>query len=394
LPLPFPRNIISDDAGGIVQILIAPQEFKGSLTARDAAEAIAGGLRRALPDAILDLAPMADGGPGTVDAILSSKPGHLETALVHDPVGRPIEAHWGLLDDATAVIEMAAASGLVLLTPDERDPRLTTTFGTGELIHATLDAGCRRLIIGIGGSATNDAGAGMAQALGARLLDAAGHDLPPGGAALARLARIDLSRLDPRLKECAVIAATDAVNPLVGPTGASFVYAPQKGATPQAVEELDASLRHFAEIVKRDLGVDVASLPSAGAAGGLGGGLVAFLGARIESGAELVAKAIGLAKRMERADLVFTGEGRLDAQTAYGKSVSIVARLAKERGRPVIAFAGSIEENTVLDGLDAILPIAVGPTPEREMMEQASKLLSDAAERAARLLLLGRRLPL
>jgi glycerate kinase len=379
-----------------MRILISPQEFKGSLTARQAAEAIAAGLRRALPDAALDLAPMADGGPGTVEAILSSTPGRPQKTTVQDPLGRPIEAAWALLDDATAVIEMAAASGLILLKPEERDPRLTSTYGTGQLVRAALDAGCRRLIVGVGGSATNDGGAGVAQALGARLLDVNGRDLPPGGAALAGLDRIDVSGLDPRLKQCEVTAATDAVNPLCGSSGASFVYGPQKGATPEIAAGLDAALQHYAAIVERDLGVDIASLPGAGAAGGLGGGLVAFLGARIASGAELVADAIDLRQRIARADVVFTGEGRLDAQTAYGKSVSVVARLAKEGGRPVVALAGSIERDAstlAAAGIDAALPIASAPATEAEMLEKAASLLSDAAERAARLLLAGRRLP-
>jgi len=377
-----------------VRILICPQEFKGSLTARQAADAIAAGLQRALPDAGLDLAPMADGGPGTVDTILSSARGHLETAIVQDPLGRRVEATWGVLDEGpTAVIEMAAASGLVLLKPEERDPRRAGTYGTGQLIRAALDACRRRLIIGVGGSATNDGGAGMAQALGARLLDAEGHDLPPGGAALAALARIDVSGLDARLRECEVTAATDAVNPLCGPSGASLVYGPQKGATPEIAAELDAALRHYAEVVRRDIGVDIASLPGAGAAGGLGGGLVAFLGARIESGAELVAQAIDLPRRIAVADVVFTGEGRLDAQTAFGKSVAVVARLAKAQGRPVIALAGSVEGDASTLGIDVVVPIAKGVMTEAEMFEQAASLLSDAAERAARLVLVGRSLP-
>ena len=381
-----------------MRILVCPQEFKGSLTAREAADAIAVGLRRALPDADLDLAPMADGGPGTVDAVLSSAKGHLRKTTVQDPLGRPVEAAWAVLDDGpTAVIEMAAASGLVLLKPEERDPRRTGTYGTGQLIRAALDAGCRRLIIGVGGSATNDGGAGMAQALGARLLDADGKDLPPGGAALAGLDRIDVSGIDPCLNECKVTAATDALNPLCGPSGASAVYGPQKGATPEVVAELDAALRRYADIVRRDLGVDIASLPGAGAAGGLGGGLVAFLKAHIESGAELVAGAIRLRQRLATADVVFTGEGRLDAQTAYGKSVSVIARLAKEQGRPVIALVGSIEVDAstlTASGVDAVIPIARSSMTQSEMFDQAASLLSDAAEQAARLLLVGRSLPL
>ena len=381
-----------------MQILVCPQEFKGSLTAREAADAIALGLRRALPRADIDVAPMADGGPGTVEAVLSSASGHREKATVQDPLGRPVEASWALLDDGpTAVIEMAAASGLVLLKPEERDPRRAGTYGTGRLIRAALDTGSRRLIVGVGGSATNDGGAGMAQALGARLLDAEGQDLPPGGAALVRLDRIDVSGIDPRLIDCEVTAATDALNPLCGPSGASAVYGPQKGATPETVTELDAALRHYADVVRRDLGIDIASIPGAGAAGGMGGGLVAFLKARIESGAELVAAAIALRQRIGAADVVFTGEGRLDAQTAYGKSVSIVAHLAKELDRPVIALAGSIDADGSAirsSGIDAALPIATGPATESEMFSRAAPLLSDAAERAVRLLLVGKSLTL
>ena len=385
-----------------MRILVSPQEFKGSLTARQAAEAIAAGLRRALPDAVLDLAPMADGGPGTLEALLSAASGQAKTARVRDPLGRPRETAWGLLTEGpTAVIEMAASSGLVLLKPGERDPRIASTYGTGQLISAALDAGCRRLIIGVGGSATNDGGAGIAQALGARLLDKQGKDLPPGGAALAALDRIDISGLDPRLRDCEITVATDVVNPLLGPSGASVLYGPQKGATAAVVAELEAALGRYAEVVERDLGVDIASLPGAGSAGGAGGGLVAFLKARVVSGAELVAEAIGLRRRLAEANVAITGEGRLDRQTAFGKAVAVVARLAKEQGRPVIALVGSLEDKrhpaaaaglAAADGFDAVLPIAAGIMTEAEMFERAAELLSDAAERAGRLLLIGRSL--
>jgi glycerate kinase len=382
--------------GDEMRVLICPQEFKESLTAREAAEAIARGIRRALPDADVDVAPMADGGPGTVEAVLASVAGERKRAPAHDPLGRGVDAVWAVLDEKrTALIEMAAASGLALLRPEERDPRLTSTYGTGQLIRAALDAGCRRMIVGVGGSATNDGGAGMAQALGARLLDAEGKDLPPGGAALAHLNRIDVSGMDARPADCEVIVAADASNPLTGPTGASFVYGLQKGGTAEIVAELDSALEHYAEVVRRDLGVDIAALPGAGAAGGLGGGLVAFLKARITSGAELVAEAIGLPDRLARADVVFTGEGRLDAQTAYGKTVAAVARLAKERSRPVIALAGSVMggyEDVTSYGLDAVVPIANGPMTQAEMVEKAGTLLTDAAEQAMRLLLVGRSL--
>jgi glycerate kinase len=379
-----------------MRILVSPQEFKGSLTAREAAEATARGLRRALPEAELDIVPMADGGPGTVEAVLSTAHGHLETTAVQDPLGRPVDAVWGLIDDGpTAVIEMAAASGLVLLRPEERDPCRASTFGTGQLILAALNAGCRRFIIGVGGSATNDGGAGMAQALGARLLDSRGRQLPPGGCPLARLDRIDVSRLDPRLRDIEATVAADAENPLCGPTGASRVYAPQKGATPEAVDDLEAALVHYAEVVRRDPGIDIASLRGGGAAGGLAAGLAAFLGARIDSGAALVANAVGLGERLDLADIVFTGEGRLDAQTAYGKTVATVARLAKERGRPVVVLAGGVENGyAAMSGgdVDAVLSIANGPLSEADTLQRAADLLADAAEQAGRLLLVGRSL--
>jgi glycerate kinase len=327
--------------------------------------------------------------------MLSSAKGQRRRAVAHDPLGRPREATWALLDGGeTALIEMAEASGLALLRPEERDPCRASTYGTGELIRAALDEGCRRLVVAIGGSATNDGGAGMAQALGARLLDAEGKDLQPGGAALARLQRIDALGLDSRLRSCEVVVAADAVNPLLGPAGASLVYGPQKGGTPEAVVELEAALRRYADIVRRDLGVDIASASGAGAAGGLGGGLVAFLNGRLTSGAELVAGAIDLPGRIGQADVVFSGEGRLDSQTAYGKAVAVVARLAKERGRPVVAFAGSAAEDFDLAslGLDAIVPIARGPATQGEMFAQAGVLLSSASEQATRLLLAGRSL--
>ena len=377
-----------------MQILVSPQEFKGSLSAREAAEAIARGLRRALPDAMLDVVPMADGGPGTVDAVLSTASGRRQTAVVQDPLGRPVDAVWGLIDEGpTAVIEMAAASGLVRLRDEERDPRRASTYGTGQLVLAALDAGCRRLIVGVGGSATNDGGAGMAKALGARLLDSEGRQLPPGGGPLAGLDHIDVSGLDRRLRDCEVTVAADAENPLCGPTGASRVYGPQKGATPEAVEELEAALLHYAAVIQRDLGIDVTSLRGGGAAGGLAAGLVAFLKGRIASGAELVAEAVGLRERLSRADIVFTGEGRLDRQTAYGKTVATVARLAKEQGRPVVVLAGEVEGGYAAmmgANFDAVLSIATGPLSRAEAQERAADLLAGAAEQAGRLVAVGR----
>ncbi len=379
-----------------MKIVIAPQEFKGSLSAVQAAQAMAEGLGRALPDATLELVPMADGGPGTVEAVVAAaKNGRRMTAAAHDALGRPLQAAWGIIDDGTAVIEMAAASGLTLLAEDERDPRIASTYGTGELIRAALDAGCPRIIVGIGGSSTNDGGAGMAQALGARLLDDAGQDLSPGGAALARLARIDLSGLDPRLGQCRVLAATDVFNRLCGPEGASLLYGPQKGATPEVAQELDAALRRYAQIIERDLGVSVLDLAGAGAAGGLGGGLAAFLGAELVLGAQLVAEAVGLKQKLEGADLALTGEGRLDAQTSFGKAPWEVARLAKGCGLPVIAIAGSLADDrrpALGEAFDAVVAITPRAMSVGEAMAQGAKLVADAAEGVARLLLVGQRL--
>jgi glycerate kinase len=299
------------------------------------------------------------------------------TARVQDPFGREILAAWAMLDNGTAVIEMATASGLVLLREDERDPRITTTYGVGQVISPALSEGARRIIVGVGGSATNDGGAGMVQALGARLLDRAGLDLRPGGAALAELDRIDVTAMDPRIRETVVIAATDVTNPLCGPEGASLVYGRQKGATPTVATELDAALRHYGEIVERDLGVSILRIPGAGAAGGLGGGLIAFLGATVRPGFDIVAEVTRLHQRIASADLAITGEGRMDQQTAYGKAVSRVAALARESDVPAIAVPGSLGEGweAMREAFDVIEPAEVG----RDM---PSERLAAAVQRA------------
>ncbi|TMB97901.1 MAG: glycerate kinase [Chloroflexi bacterium] len=363
-----------------MRILIAPQEYKGTLTAREAAEAIAAGARRAAPDAELDLVPLSDGGPGLVDALLTARPGRRVQTRVQDPLGRPIDASFALFDDGAAVVEMAAPAGLSLLNPEERDPRTASTCGVGELIAAALAAGSGRLIVGVGGSATNDGGAGMAAALGARLLDADGRVLPPGGAALARLDRIDVSGLDTRLKDTETLAAADVINPLCGPEGASLVYGPQKGATPEVARQLDEALRHYAEVVERDTGMRVLAVPGAGAAGGLGAGLIAFLGARVRPGFEVVAEAVRLGERLSGADLVLTGEGRLDAQTMFGKAVSRVAEMARAAGVAVIAVPGSLG-----DGWESARQLLDGVEPVHAYGgESASHALAAAAERAVR----------
>ena len=366
-----------------MRVLVAPQEFKGSLTARQAAEAIAAGLRNASAGFEIDTLPMADRGPGTVDALVGATGGRFVEADVQDPLGRPVRARWGALPDA-AVIEMAAASGLALLRPEERDPRAASTFGTGELIRVALDAGHERLIVGVGGSATNDGGAGMARALGARLLDAAGDELPPGGAALARLDRIDIAKLDARLRAAEVVVASDVTSPLCGPDGASILYGSQKGATDAVARELDAALAHYADVLRRDLGVDVANVPGAGAAGGLGAGLVGFCGAEVSSGFDVVARAAGLAERVRDADAVVTGEGRLDRQSAFGKTAAGVARLARAAGVPVVAIVGVATDDGARALFDAVFPLANDEASASDAIAHAHELVVAAAAEAGR----------
>jgi glycerate kinase len=367
-----------------MRILVAPQEFKGSLTAREAAAAIARGLREALPDAGIDVLALADGGPGTVEVLVEATAGSYAEAPCHDPIGRAMLARWGVLGDGeTAVIEMAAASGLAVLRPSERDPRVTSTYGTGEIVDAALDAGHRRIIVGAGGSATNDGGAGVAQALGAHLLDEGGRELPPGGEALASLARIDVSALDARLAEADITVATDVLNPLCGPDGASKLYGPQKGAAPEVAKELDAALAHYADVIEHDLGIDVRDVPGAGAAGGLGAGLIAFCHAEVRQGFEVVAEAVGLAERIARADVVITGEGRLDRQTAFGKTPEGVARAAREAGKRVIATVGSAEAGAT-GSFDAVYPLTDVAASFDDAIRRAGELLEGLASSVGR----------
>jgi glycerate kinase len=376
-----------------MKVVIAPDKFKGSLTAPQAAEAIARGVQAACPDATLDLVPMADGGEGTVAALVSATKGTIRRASVTNPLGRPVEAEFGLLGDGrTAVIEMAAASGLVLVPPDQRDPRWTSTRGTGELILAAIEAGASHVIVGIGGSATNDGGAGMAQALGYRLLDKDGQEIPPGGGNLGRLSRIERPATLPAA-HAQIDVACDVDNPLCGPRGATAVYGPQKGATPPIIAGLDANLRHLAGVIERDLGRAVADLPGAGAAGGLGAGLVAFAGGRLRPGVELVIEAVGLERRLARADLCLTAEGAIDHQTAHGKTPVGVSRLARSLGVPALALAGTLGEGAeavLHEGIDAYFSICSGPMALEEAIERAGGLLASAAEQAVRAFLAGR----
>lgn len=376
-----------------MRILIAPDSFKGSLTAVQAARAMERGVLAAMPDARVVTVPMADGGEGTVNALVAGTGGRLVSQTVTGPLGRPVAASFGLSGDGqTAFIEMAAASGLLLVPPAERDPRVTTTFGTGELIRAALDHGASRIVIGIGGSATNDGGAGMAQALGVRLLRSDGSPVGPGGAALLELDRIDVSGLDPRLERAEVLVACDVNNPLTGPNGAAAVYGPQKGATPEMVEILDRALGRLADVMARDLGREVRDMPGAGAAGGLGAGLVGFLGAVLRPGVELVMEAVGLDGHVAAADLVLTGEGKTDGQTLAGKVPLGVARCAAPHGVPVVVISGAVTPDAahlLEQGVSALLSIADGPMTLDEAMARAGELLERAAAQAVRLVRVG-----
>lgn len=370
-----------------MRIVVAPNAFKGSLSAPEAAAAMEDGIRTVMPSAEVVLVPIADGGDGTVEALVAAASGSLRRRRVRGPLGEPIDAEYGLIDDgATAVIEMARAAGLALTPVERRDPAVATTFGVGQLLQDAADAGVRTFIVGIGGSATNDGGAGMAQALGYHLLDERGLELLPGGLALERLDRIHVGGVHSDWGALEVKVATDVSNPLTGPTGASAIYGPQKGASPALVAKLDRALTRLAAIIRRDLGVEVESLPGAGAAGGLGAGLVAFASARLLPGAEMIMEALNLDQRLKGADLVITGEGRLDSQTArFGKGPASVARHARGMGLPVIGIGGQLADESELrelfDAVEAATP--AGMDLERAL-RQAGPLLAEATARAVR----------
>jgi len=371
-----------------MKLVIAPDSFKESLSARAVAEAIAAGWARVYPDAELLLCPMADGGEGTVDALLSATGGALQQTGVSGPLGDPVQAHWGLLPNAQAIIEMAEASGLHRVEPGRRDVLAASSYGTGELIRAALDAGVRRIVLGLGGSATNDGGAGLLAALGVRFLDREGQELPLGGAALARLSQIDLTGLDTRLAQVEVMVAADVDNPLCGPRGASAVFGPQKGASPEQVAQLDEALAHYADVMAATLGEDLRDLPGVGAAGGLGFAARAVLRAGFRPGVELVAELSGLAQAVQGADLVITGEGRLDGQSLHGKTPVGVARIARAAGVPVIALAGSLGDGyqrLYAEGIGAAFSLAPGPLSLEQAMQQAADQLSARAADLARL---------
>lgn len=373
-----------------MKILIAPDSFKGSLSASEVALSIEKGIYNASRSLNTVRVPLSDGGEGLVDALISATGGKLFHEKVTGPLGGQVQAFWGIAGDGrTAVIEMAASSGLPLVPENKRNPAITTTYGTGELIKAALNYGCRRIIIGIGGSATNDGGIGMAQALGAKVQDYNGDELGFGGLELLHLNRIDISSLDARIKETEIEVACDVNNPLTGPYGASYIYAPQKGADPQVVRELDQALKNLAEVLFRDTGKNVENVPGAGAAGGLGAGLMAFLGGELVPGIDLVMGEVGLGKKLEGCSLVITGEGELNAQSFYGKVPLGVARRAGKENIPVIVLAGGIPDNLKdahYEGVTSCFSIMNRPLSLGDALNKTAFLLEITAEEIVRLL--------
>ena len=371
-----------------MKVVIAPQEFKEGLRGIEIARAMRDGVLRVWPDAETELIPVADGGDGTLQTLVDATGGEIMAATVDDPFGRPIEAVWGALGDSrTAVIEMARCSGLALLRPDERDPLTTTTFGVGQLMSIALDLGYRHLIIGIGGSATNDGGAGMAQALGAKLIGEDDTELARGGGALSILRVIDVSGLDPRLSETTIDVACDVNNPLCGETGASAIFGPQKGADVEMVKYLDGALSRYGELLKRDLGKDVMEVPGSGAAGGLGAGLMAFADARLRPGADIVIDALDLDSRLDGASLVIVGEGQTDRSTIFNKAPVAVAQRAKARGIPTVAISGSLGEGYELvheHGIDAAFSILDGCMSLEDALSDTARLVTNATEQVCR----------
>jgi len=362
-----------------MKIVVAPDSFKGSLTAVEVSDAIGQGVREIFPEAEIVKIPMADGGDGTVQCLVTATGGEILREKVTGPLGNEVLASYGILGDKkTAVIEMAEASGLTLVPEDKRNPLITTTYGTGQLIKAALDQGCRKMIIGIGGSATNDGGAGMVQALGVKLLDREGKEIGFGGGELKKINRIDISNLDTRLSDTKVLVASDVNNPLCGPKGASRIYGPQKGATPEIIEELDKSLAHFAEVIGRDLHKDIKDMPGAGAAGGLGAGLIAFLDAELRPGIDIMIEIVKLEQAIKDADLVITGEGKIDSQTIYGKAPIGVAKIAKKYSVPVIAVAAIIGDDADIVhkyGINTLLKISEPPMSLTESKSKKVRLI-------------------
>ncbi len=372
------------------KVVLAPQGFKESLTGMEIAEAMSIGVKRVWPEAETVLIPVADGGDGTLQALVDSSGGEVRSAQVEDAIGRTIDAQWGALGNGTtAVIEVANAVGLARLGQDERDVRNASTFGVGQLFIEALDAGFTDFIVGVGGSATNDGGAGMIQAMGGKLTDSDGSEIARGGIALSDLSNIDVSELDPRMKDVNVVVACDVNNPLCGNRGASAIFGPQKGATYEDVQELDAALGNFAEVIAKDLHTEVAEIPGAGASGGLGAGLMGFFDARLRLGADIVLDAVNLDVHLKDAELVIVGEGQFDRSTVFNKSPVAVAQRAKRNGTPVIGIAGSLGagfSEVHEHGIDAVFSLVNRPMSLKAAMDDTKRLVSIATEEACRAL--------
>jgi glycerate kinase len=373
-----------------MKILIAPDSFKDCLSAKEVASALSRGIQKILPDATCILVPMADGGEGTVESLVDATEGKLIQLKVMDPLMRETDSFYGITGDGeTAAIEMAAASGIELLTKEDRNPWITSTYGTGQLIRDALDQGVRKILLGIGGSATNDGGAGMAQALGVKFSGNFGPINITGGGALSEVEQIHMDELDPRIRNTEILVACDVSNPLSGPQGASAIYGPQKGADREMVQKLDHNLVHFAGLIRDRLGKEISEVPGAGAAGGLGAGLMAFLDASLIKGFDMIAGAVGLEEKIREAELVITGEGKMDAQTRFGKTPYGVAQMALRYGKPVIGVAGTLDKGAGMlydQGFDVLMPIQEKPGDLESSLKNGGELLERTGERIARLL--------
>ena len=379
-----------------MKIVIAPQAFKGSISAMNAAKAIEHGVKSVLPNCETILIPIADGGDGTLETLIDVMGGDIVTENATGPLGSKLKADWGALSNQkTAIVEMARTSGLALLNPNDLDPYKATTYGLGEMISKSMDKGYREFIVGIGGSATNDAGAGLAQALGVRLLNASGKEIGRGGFNLKHLDSIDMSRLDPRIAESKFNVACDVDNPMCGPEGASAVYGPQKGASKEMISVLDNALQHFCHIVHRDLNKEIKHMPGAGAAGGLGGGMFAFLNASLKKGIDIVLETLDFDEKIGDADLVITGEGQMDFQTVFSKAPIGAAKASKSKNIPVVSLSGSLGKDYELvhdHGIDAVFSIPSKPMTLQESSDNAHELISKASEEIMRTILVGTRI--
>ena len=373
-----------------MKILIAPQSYKGSISAIKVAEAITEGALNIFPSIESLIIPVADGGDGTLETLVESTSGIIHNSNATGPLGNSIPIIWGTLGDSkTAIIEMARISGLALVPQNKRNPYYTTSYGLGEIIKEALDLGYRKFIIGIGGSATNDGGAGMAQALGAKLTDANKNSIDFGGLALNEITKIDISGIDPRINESEILVACDVNNPLCGPNGASFVYGPQKGASPKMVKTLDDALYHFGSQLISDTGINIMEIEGSGAAGGIGGGMVGFLNAKLKPGVEIVLDTLDFDKSLKNVDLVITGEGQIDFQTVFSKAPIGVAKHAKKYNIPVIAICGSLGENyqdVHSHGIDAVIPIIPKPMDLKKASDNAYELIKNTSEQIFRIL--------